>query len=95
MQVSVAAYPNFRGREAKNLNNILPEKSESLRYLHEFMRLQGDFPFWVFHGIIDNYRRDVFGPAPFGLKVEPASGGNLAGIFLGPGNVAIVVDDHF
>lgn len=41
----------------------------SLRDIQIFMRLQGNFPLWIFHNIIHNHRAHFFTLAPFGLQI--------------------------
>ena len=66
----------------------------SLRYMHVFVRLNGDIPLRMRLGVLDHRGHHPFGDAPFGLQVEHALRPHPCGVPLGPFEVAFAFDDH-
>ena len=67
----------------------------SLRYMHVFVRLNGDIPLRMRLGVLDYCGHDPFGNAPLGLEEQQALSAYAGGIPLGPFEILLRLDDHF
>ena len=59
------------------------------------MHLQGYLPLWIPLDIFNNFRNNMFKPAPFRLKVEVAFGADKPAVFFCPLKIVSVMDNYF